>query len=144
MKIEYRQHGAPVAIGWATLADDASASTLDKISGFQPVPQKQPQVVPLVRSAAPFIADRGNRAWSVSFVVDRQHATPAAAALFCSTHPLLFGDNYNVDLKITIDTQILYLHDAAVVNFQPAPHSDKSTLCAYSFLGKQYNASVPE
>lgn len=143
MKIDYKLRTGGVG-SWTALADDASATLLDKISGFRAVPSKQPEVVPLVRSEAPFIADRGNRLWAVSFLVDRSHATPDAAALFCATHPLIFENQLNLDLRITVGGQVLYLSDAAVAGCEPAGQSDKSTLFNYAFIGRQYGTAVPE
>lgn len=142
MKIEYR---TPAGSGtYTVLADDASATTLDKISGFLPTVQKQPQVVPLAGSTTPFVQDRGNAVWQLSFVVDRQHASPDAAALFLATEAAIFGGVVgNFDLKVTIGAQVMYLVRAGLNQIQPLPLSDKSSVIQYGFTGSNWTATAP-
>lgn len=140
MKIEYR---TPAGAGsYTTLAEDGDALAA-AISGFAPRCAKQPQVTPLAGGAAPFIQDRGNQFWDLSFVVDRTHASPDAAALYVTTQAAVFDDVANYDLKLTVGAQVLYLARAALTALQPAPLSDKSSLIQYAFVGKTFNATAP-
>lgn len=142
MKIEYR---TPAGSGsYTTLADDASATLADKISGFAPSFQKSPQVEPLAGGSAPFVQDRGNAVWQLSFVVDRVHATPDAAALFLATEAAIFGAVItNFDLKITVGAQVMYLVRAALTAFSPMPLSDKSSLIQYQFTATGWTSTAP-
>lgn len=141
MKIEYRQ---PAGTGaYTTLADDASATLADKISGLLPKGAKSPQVEPLAGGAAPFVQDRGNQVWTLSFLVDRTHATPDAAALFLVTEAAIFAAVANFDLKITAGSQVVYLARCALTEFSPQPLSDKSTLITYAFVGKSFTTTAP-
>lgn len=142
MKIEYR---TPAGSGsYSTLADDASATLADKISGFTIPFSKSPQVTPLAGGAKPFIQDRGNAIWTLSFMVDRVHATPDEAALFIATESAIFGAVLtNFDLKITIGSQVMYLVRAALTQFLPRPLSDKSSLIQYSFVATNWTATAP-
>lgn len=142
MKIEYRTpHGTG---SYTTLADDASATLADKISGFTIPFSKSPQVEPLAGGTKPFVQDRGNATWTLGFVVDRQHASADAAALFIATESAIFGAVLtNFDLKITIGAQVMYLVRAALTGFVPRPLSDKSTLIQYSFVATNWTATAP-
>jgi len=148
MKIEFRvRYTGPAGTmgSFGPLVDEApTSSLLETISAYRATPRKQPQIVPRFRATAPFIQDRGNRSWEVSFTVDRQHQSPAAAALFLAEHPLIFGDGSNIDLKITIGGTVLFLGNAALSNFEPQPHSDQSSLTNYTFVGQTYTTTEPE
>ena len=149
MKIEFRVRSTGPANtpgSFEALANEeaTASSLLETISGYRAAARKQPQIVPRFRAASPFIQDRGNRSWEVSFTVDRQHESPAAAALFLAEHPLIFGDGANLDLKITIGGTVLFLGNAALSSFEPQPHSDQSTLTHYTFVGQTYTTTEPE
>lgn len=140
MKIEYR---TPAGSGsYTTLAEDGDALAA-AISGFAPVKNGQPQLTPLAGATAPFIQERGNKFWTLSFVVDRTHASADAAALFLTTQAAIFDVVTNFDLKITQGAQVLYLARCCNTGFQPAPLSDKSSLIQYQFVGKTFNATAP-
>lgn len=142
MKIEYRQ--TPSADTYTVLADDASVTLADKISGFTIPFSKSPQVDALAGGVSPFIQDRGNAVWNLSFVVDRVHATQDAAALFISTHAAIFGSTItNFDLKVTIGAQVMYLVNAAITQYQPRPLSDKSSLIQYTFTAANWTNEAP-
>lgn len=141
MKIEYR---TPAGSGsYTTLAEDGA--TLDaRISGFTIPFTKSPQVEPLAGGTAPFVQDRGNATWQLGFVVDRQHASADAAALFIATESAIFGAVLtNFDLKITIGAQVMYLVRGALTGFNPRPLSDKSSLIQYSFVATNWTATAP-
>lgn len=141
MKIEYR---TPNGSGsYTTLAEDGD-SLAAAISNFRPRKLGgTTQIEPLAGGSAPFIQQRGNHAWEISFLVDRTHATPAAAALFLTTEATIFTVLTNFDLKITQGAQVLYLAGAAHTTFDPAMLSDKSTQIIYAFTGKTFNATAP-
>lgn len=140
MKIEYR---TPAGTGsYTTLAEDGDALAA-AISGFAPALSKSPQVEGLAGSVLPFVQDRGNGVWQISFMVDRTHATPDASALFIATQAALFGVLTNFDLKVTIGAQVLYAVRAALTAFQPQPHSDKSSLIQYSFVAANWTTTAP-
>lgn len=141
MKIEYR---TPAGTGsYTTLADDSSATLADKISRFLPACRKTPQVEALAGAAAPFLQDRGNQSWEISFLVERTHASPDAAALFITTEAAIFGGVANFDLKITQGAQVLYVTRCALTQFTPDQLSDKSSRIIYAFIGKSFNATAP-
>jgi hypothetical protein len=141
MKIEYR---TPAGTGtYTTLADDSSATLADKISAFAPSCSKSPQVEPLAGGASPFIQDRGNQVWALSFLVERTHASADAALLFITTEATIFAAVANFDLKITQGAQVLYLTRCALTGFQPDPASDRSSRISYAFVGKTFNATAP-
>lgn len=141
MKIEYR---TPAGTGsYTTLADDTSATLADKISAFAPRGAKSPQVEALAGAAAPFVQDRGNQVWTLSFLVDRTHASADAVALFLVTEAAIFSAVANLDLKITVGAQVVYLARCAMTAFDPHPLSDKSSQVVYSFVGKSFTTTAP-
>lgn len=142
MKISYRA-AATGAGAYTVLADEATATLGAAISGFLPRFTKNPQVDPLFRATGPFVADRGNGQWTLTFMVARQHASPDAAALFINTEAAIFGAIQNVDLKIEVGSQVNYLVNAALTGFEPDPHSDCSTFIRYGFTAASYTTTAP-
>jgi len=139
VKIEYR---TPAGTGsYSVLADEGS--TTDRIKGYQPRLSKQPLVSPLFQSLAPLVADLGNGLWTLSFAVDRVHASADAAALFIATHAATFNVVGNFDLKITVGGQVVYMTACVMTEFTPDPHSDQSTVCKYGFMGGGYTNTAP-
>ncbi len=147
MKIEYRQ---PVGTGtWTVLADEAftgSGSTLDKITGYKPHLTSSPSITPLYGQGRALVQDLGGGKWEISFGVHRVHGTAANALKFLVIHgtifdasdPLGIGGLGNMDLRITVDSQIVYVQAAALQSFEPDEHSDQSTFCKYSFVSGGY------
>ncbi len=127
------------------LADEAAGAALaDRISGFQPALHKSPQIEPLAFSDEIFVAERGNRQWTLTFNVDRLHADAPAALRFLAEHPLtLCGSvGVNIDLKIEVSSQAIYMFNCVLVEFVPNPHSDQSTVCRYGFIGGSFTTDV--
>jgi len=123
------------------LADESAGSTMDCITGYQPILHKQTQVEPLAFSPASAVFDAGNSLWSMRFGVERVHADPAAAALFIGTHAAVFGNavvRAQVDLQITIGATVLHMLACALTDLTPNPHSDQSTFFNYAFQGPSY------
>ena len=142
MKVEFR--AAAVGAGAYTVLADESVSTLAaSIGGYQPKLACTPQIEPGFGAAGIAAFDNGNDTWHVSFSVERVHASPDAALLFLSAHPATFSGLGNLDLKITVGSQVLYLPACAVTEFTPDPHSDQSTKCRYAFVGGSYTATAP-
>lgn len=136
MKIEYR---TPPGTGDYTVLADESVETLAaRITGYQPVMRKSPQLVGLFRSASAPAYDRGNQVWSLRFGVERVHESAAAALAYLATHAAVFAGVANLDLKITVGASVLNLAGCALQEFTPAPQSDLSTFIVYGFVGPTY------
>jgi hypothetical protein len=136
MKISYRT--AAVGAGAYTVLGDESDRTAT-IRDYQPQMEGIAQVNPLFRSAKQFVADRKNRVWKLSFIIERTHASLGAAVDFLATHPAALPSN--VDLKIEQGATVLYLVKAVMVAFQPMPRG-LSTACGYAYVG-DYTTTAP-
>ncbi len=153
MKIEFRKPAATGG-GYVTLADEAdvsSGSTQDRITAYQPGYSSSPSITPLFLSGQVNVQDLGNGQWSLSFGVARQHANAGAALQFLAAHGTVFDSEDalmngllgNMDLRISVDGQFVYMAAAALTGFKPDPHSDRSTFCVYSFAGSTYRTTAP-
>lgn len=132
--------------GYVTLADDAnSTGTQDSISQFWPQLTKQPQTEQLALSPQSFVADRGNSLWSLSFTVDRLHATAAAAMLYLLQQGAVFSGQPPVsfDLQINQQGQVFYAPGCALSKFTPDPTSDQSTRVKYEFVCPNITTTPP-
>lgn len=142
MKIEFR--AAAVGAGSYTVLADESVSTLAaQISAYQPKLTASPAIEPGFGAGGIAAFDNGNDQWVVSFSVERVHATPDAALAFLASHPATFSALGNLDLKITVGTQVLYLPACALTEFTPDAHSDQSTKIRYAFVGGSYTTTAP-
>ncbi len=153
MKIEYRKPAAAGggSGGYTVIADDASASLGDRISAYKPSYSSSPSVTPLFMSGKVDVRDLGNGQWKLSFSVHRAHASAAAALIFLATHAAEFdatallaaGKLGNMDLRVSVGSQFVYMASAAIVGFDPDAHSDQSTFCTYQFVGGSYSTTAP-
>ncbi|HXI73451.1 MAG TPA: hypothetical protein VNN22_24170 [Verrucomicrobiae bacterium] len=142
MKIEYRAAGNGVG-GWTVLADESVAALGARISGFQPKSVSQPAIEPGFGAGGVAVYDNGNDTWTVSFLIERQHASPDSAVTFLAAHPAMFSTLGNLDLKITQGGSITYMAAVARTEFTPDPASDQSTRCRYAFVGGSYSINAP-
>jgi hypothetical protein len=142
MIIAYRV-AAVGGAGWLTLANESAPTLAEKISGYQPVLGKSPQEEPGFGAAGVAVFDVANARWKLAFIIERQHGTPDAAALFLVNHPLAFAAAGNLDLQITIGATVVYFPACAVTEFTPEPHSDQSTKIRYAFAGGAYTLTAP-
>jgi hypothetical protein len=145
VKIESRITGS--GPNYAVLADDSLiAGTRDRISGYKPSMRATPQVEALAVSAgqpfASFITGRSGN-WTVSFAVDRQHASADAALAFLQAHPTAFAIAAAFDLKITVGANVVYFPSTAITQLDPDEHSDQHTNIRYAFIGSTYTDSEP-
>lgn len=145
MKIEYRITGS--GAGYETLADDSPATGAPQIiSGYKPGLRASPQIEPLAvapgDALASFIYGRSGHI-SVNFAVDRQHGTADAALSFLQQHLLAFCVSGTFDLKITVNSSMVYLPACAIASVEPDEHSDQHTFVRYSFTGSTYTDSDP-
>lgn len=141
-KIEYRV--AAVGAGdYTVLADESDATLAAKISGYQPKLTKAPYEAPGYGAPGITALDMGNQKWALGFGVARVHADEGAAVAFIATHAAAIGAIGNVDLKITTYVGVVYLVNAALVEFTPDPASDKSSFIHYGFVSGSYTGTAP-
>ena len=146
MKIEYRTPSGGAG-AYTVLADDSTTSApVSRISGYKPslraAPIKVPLALALGQAFASFV--RGAEGdFTISFAVDRQHATPDDALLFLQAHPAVFAFAAQFDLKITVGAQVVYFPACAITQLDPDPHSDLHTFIRYSFVGGSYTTIAP-
>lgn len=146
MKIEYRTPSGGAGT-YTTLADDSTTTgTVSRISAYKPSLHATPIKVPLALSLGQAFASfiRGAEgSYTLSFIVDRQHASADAALLFLQQHPAVFAIAGQFDLKITVGAQVVYLPACAIEMIDPDEHSDQHTLIRYSFVGGSYTTTAP-
>jgi hypothetical protein len=139
VQIAYRANGSGVG-GWAILADEAVAALGARISGYQPKFSQSPAEEPGFGAPCIGVYDNGNGKWTLSFLVERFHATPDAALAFIAATPGFIGIG-NLDLKITVGAQVNFLVNCAVTEFTPEPHSDVNTRIRHGFTGGIYTST---
>jgi len=121
---------------------DPAGSPPDLVTMYSPVLSGDlPQVEPMFRAASKFVAARGNRSWSVTFVVNRQHASIAAAFSFPQSHAASIPNG--VDLKFEESGNTLYLANAVLTGFDPGEPGGVSTTIKYTFVGQSYQSTAP-
>lgn len=119
---------------WAVLADEAAG---EYIAGGPPHMRGLAQVEPLYGSQSPFVADQGNRTWTWTFVVMREHADAEAAAAFLASHP--------ADISGLLDVQMIQgstttvMTDAVLTAYEPDEPTGRSTNIRYQFTGATYS-----
>lgn len=140
MKIEYRA-AAVGGSGYSVLADESVSTLAASISGYHPHVTRSPQITPAYGASVVVTIDMGNARYGVEFTVDRVHATADAALLFILQEPLNYAGN--VDLKITVGSQVVYLTATTLTSLDPDPHSDQSSKIKYAFSGGNYTTTAP-
>src|SRR5580704_13916022 len=82
---------------YTVLADEASPTLAEKISGYQPKMAKSPFVQPGYGAPGVTAVDMGNQKWTLSFAIARQHGDEGAAVAFIATHAAAFASLGNLD-----------------------------------------------
>lgn len=94
----------------------------------------------MFEAAVQFVSALGNRIWTLSFAVERTHASRGAALDFLARHPLDLPDA--VDLRIEQEGKTVYLVGAVLTGFAGLPEG-LSTVCNYTYTGN-YTPAEPE
>ncbi|MDE2099112.1 MAG: hypothetical protein KGL39_17795 [Patescibacteria group bacterium] len=134
MKINWDQ--SPVTGTWTVLGDESDRT--QTIRNYKPRRRSLVQTTPMFQAENQQIAPLLNKIWTLSFDVERTHASLDAALAFQYTHPAGLPDF--ITLQIIQGTTTLYLVTAVLTEFDIVPEG-VSSVSSYALTGIYTNVA---
>lgn len=123
--------------------DDAAG---DKISGGQPKKDFGVSAVDGYKATFKLPVLHGNASNSITWRVDRDHGTPAAAIAFMRDHPASFPDAFGLATGVLQDKgeddSVRFLQNCAIVHVHCVSYDGQSTVFEYTATGGAWTDTI--